>query len=76
MVEFETIDSEEITFGNEFIEVARKRAISEDGENIFLSLTRGYFADDGSRRYKSNFSIPRDSDVIEFITDTLPEMNE
>lgn len=75
MVEFETLKDEEIQFGsNDFIQVARKKAISGDGENEFLSLTRGYFTDDGDRRYKSNFSIPLDGEVVEFITEQLPEM--
>lgn len=77
MVEFETLKSEEITFGeNNFIQVARKKAISEDGENEFISLTRGYFTADGSRRYKSNFSVPVDDDVVEFILANLPAMLE
>ncbi len=77
MVEFETLKSEEITFGeNNFIEVARKKAISEDGENEFVSLTRGYFTADGTRRYKTNFSVPNDEDVVDFITENLPEMLE
>lgn len=75
MVEFETLQSEEITFNeNDFIQVARKKAISEDGENEFISLTRGYFTDDGNRRFKSNFSVPEDEDVIEFIIQQLPDM--
>lgn len=77
MVEFETLKSEEITFDeNNFIEVARKKAISEDGENEFVSLARGYFTSDGSRRYKTNFSVPVDEDVVDFITEHLPDMLE
>lgn len=77
MVEFETLKSEEITFGeNDFIQVARKKAISEEGENEFVSLTRGYFTADGSRRYKSNFSVPTDDNVVEFIIEHLPDMLE
>jgi len=77
MVEFETLKSEEITFGeNNFIEVARKKAISEDGENEFVSLARGYFTADGSRRYKTNFSVPTDDDVVDFIIENLPDMLE
>jgi hypothetical protein len=75
MVEFETLKSEEIEFGgNNFIEVARKKAVSEDGENEFLSLTRGYFTSEGDRRYKSNFSIPLNEDVLEFVVEHLPKM--
>ncbi len=77
MVEFEVIKSKEINFGkNDFIEVARKKAVSDDGENEFLALTRGYYDRNDDKRYKSNFSIPKDRDVLDFITEHLPEMME
>ena len=75
MVEFETIESEEIRFGtNNFLEVAKKKAISEDQENEFLQLTRGYYTADDERRYKKNFSVPINKDVVDFIVKYLPEM--
>lgn len=75
MVNFETLKSEEIRFGdNGFIEVARKRAISEEGENEFISIARGYFTPDGDRRYKTNFSVPMDEEVLDFIVEQLPAM--
>ncbi|MGD0819069.1 MAG: hypothetical protein ABR986_11850, partial [Methanomassiliicoccales archaeon] len=38
-VKFETISAEKIPFGrNNFIEVARKKAITKEGENEFISL--------------------------------------
>ena len=41
MVEFKTLSSEDLKFGkNNFVEVARKVAITEDGENEFVSLSR------------------------------------
>ena len=52
MVDYETIKSEEITFGrNNFIEVAKKKAISDEGENEFISISRGYYLDDGSKKW-------------------------
>lgn len=75
MVEFETLKSEEIEFGDDdFIQVARKKAISGDGENEFISLTRGFYTEDGNRRFKTNFSVPEDEDVVEFLVEHLPEM--
>ena len=50
MVEYETIKSEEIKFGNnDFIEIARKIAKSESGQNEFISISRGFFMMDGSK---------------------------
>ena len=43
MVEFETITTKEIKFGkNKFLEVARKKAKSPEGENEFISISRGF----------------------------------
>lgn len=77
MVDFETIKSEEIRFGtNNFLEVARKKAISDDQENEFLQLTRGYFTPDEEKRYKKNFSVPINKEIVDFIAKKLPEMLE
>ena len=75
MVEFETIKSEEIKFGNSnFIEVARKKAVSETGENTFISLSRGFIAQSGEKRYRKSFTIPLDEAVIDFVAKTLKKV--
>ncbi len=75
MVEFQTIKSEEVKFGNNnFIEVARKKAITEEGENEFISLSRGFFLPDGTRRYKRSFTVPLENEVINFISEKLKEV--
>ena len=75
MVTFETVKSEELKFGNNnFIEVALKKAVSEDGENEFISLTRGFFTPNGNKRFKRNFSLPMEKDVIDFVVKKIPEM--
>ncbi|MBS3056162.1 MAG: hypothetical protein J4473_01870 [Candidatus Aenigmarchaeota archaeon] len=74
-VEFETLKAEEIKFGNNnFIEVARKKARTEDGENTFISLSRGFITPKGEKRYKKSFTVPVDSDVIEFISKTIKKV--
>lgn len=73
MVEFQTLESDEIEFGeNEFLQIARKKSVSGEGENEFISLSRGFFTDDGDRRFKENFSVPIDEDVVDFLLATLP----
>ncbi len=75
MVEFEKLKRTEIEFGeDEFIEVARKKSVSGEGEDEFVSVARGFISDEGSRRYRSNISLPADEEVIEFIAEKLPEM--
>lgn len=77
MVEFETLESDELSFGNRnFIEVAKKKAISEQGENTFLSISRGFVTQDGEKRYRKSFSVPLDQAVIKFVVDKLKEFGK
>ena len=75
MVEFETIKAEEVKFGtNNFMEVARKKAISENGENTFISLSRGFITQEGEKRYRKSFTVPLDEAVINFIAEKIKEV--
>jgi len=76
MVEFETLKSEEMKFGtNNFIEISKKVAKGEDGENEFLQISRGYSLPDGTKRYKKSIAIPVDNEeLINFIATKLKEM--
>ncbi|MBS3051325.1 MAG: hypothetical protein J4400_04195 [Candidatus Aenigmarchaeota archaeon] len=77
MVNFETIKSEEIKFGNNnFLEIARKKAISEEGENTFLSLSRGFVTPSGEKRYRKSFTVPLDDNVIDFVVKKLKEVSK
>lgn len=68
MVEFKTLKAEEIKFGkNNFLEVARKKAIAPEGEKEFISLSRGFFLVDGSRRFKTSLALPDEDAVKDFI---------
>jgi len=61
-VEFVTIKSEELTFGkNNFLEIAHKKAVSEKGENEFVSISRGFMNPAGEKRFKSSVSMPVDT---------------
>jgi len=76
MVEYETIKSEEMTFGNNgnnFIEVARKKAITEQGEREFISISRGFVLN-GQKRYQKSFTVPDEKKVVEFVTENLKKM--
>ncbi len=60
-VRFETLSAEKIPFGkNNFLEVARKKAITDEGDSEFISVSRGYFLPDGSEKYKKSITIPDD----------------
>ena len=74
-VEFETLKAEEVKFGkNNFIEVARKKAQAETGENEFLAISRGFFLPDGTKRFKRSIAIPNDKEIVDFIADKLKSL--
>ena len=75
MVEFETVKAEEIGFGDSnFIEIARKKAITERGENEFISLSRGFYTLNKEKRYRKSFTIPISEEVVNFISEKIKEM--
>jgi hypothetical protein len=66
-VEFETVKSEEIKFGrNSFVEIARKKAKTDEGENEFISISKGFFLPDGTKRFSrgKNVSLPNEEEVV------------
>ena len=75
MVEFETKNAEEIKFGrNSFIEVARKVAKTDEGENEFISISKGFYMPDGTKRFAKgkNVSLPASEEgVAEKLADIL-----
>jgi len=75
MVKFETLKSEEINFGrNNFLEITRKVAKMEKSENEFIQIARGFFAPDGSRRYKKTIAIPDNKELREFIAEKIVQI--
>jgi len=72
MVEFETVKAEEVKFGkNNFLEVARKKAKSEEGENEFIAISRGFFLPDGSKRFKKSLAIPDEAEIKDFVAKNI-----
>jgi len=66
-VQFETVKAEVIEFGrNSFIEIARKKAKTDEGENEFISISKGFKLPDGTRRFSrgKNVSIPNEEELI------------
>ncbi len=75
MVEFQTVKSEEVKFGkNNFLEVARKKAVVEEGENEFIAISRGFFLPDGTKRFKKSLAIPDDQEIKDFVSSKLKEI--
>jgi len=77
MVEFETIKSEEIKFGNnKFVEIARKKAIAEEGDTEFISISRGFFTEEGDKRFSKGkyVSLPVEKTVVDDIVKGLQKI--
>jgi len=75
MVEFKTIKAQEVKFGkNNFLEIARKKATTEEGDNEFISLSRGFYLPDGTKRFKRNIAIPDDKQIREFVAKHIKDM--
>lgn len=71
-IQFETQNSREIKFGeNNFVEVAHKIALTEEGDKPFVSITRGYYKDGVERRFKKALTIPVEKSVIKEIASAL-----
>lgn len=71
MVEYTTIKSTEIKYGNNnFLEVARK----EIEGNEFISLSKGYFLPNGNKRYKSGIGFPDEDDLPQKLADAITQM--
>lgn len=74
MVTFETVKAEEVKFGkNNFLEVARKKATSEQGENEFIAISRGFFLPDGTKKFKRSIAIPDEDEIKNFISEKIKE---
>jgi hypothetical protein len=64
MVEFETIETKEIKFGNnKFLEVARKKAKTPEGENEFISISKGFVTTSGQKRFKNALGFPAEDEI-------------
>jgi hypothetical protein len=76
MVEFQTVKAEEVKFGkNNFLEVARKKAVVEEGgENEFIAISRGFFLPDGTKRFKKSLAIPDEQEIKDFVSSKLKEI--
>jgi hypothetical protein len=72
MVEFETKETREIKFGNnKFLEVARKIAKTPEGENEFISVSKGFITPTGQKRFKSALGFPADEEIKNELIEAL-----
>ena len=70
MPEYETLKAEEYKYGNNFIEVARKKI--EDAE--FISVSKGFYNKAGQKRYKNAIGFPDEKELRDFLVKNLTEI--
>lgn len=71
-VNFDTVSAEKVNFGrNNFIEIARRKAVTEDGENEFISISRGYYLGDEREVFKKSLTIPDNDEVKKFVSEKI-----
>ena len=74
-VEFKTLKSEEVKFGkNNFLEVARKEAVTKEGNTQFIAISRGFFLPDGTKRFKKSITVPDEQEIKDFISSKVKDL--
>lgn len=77
MVEFITVKEDEFRFGdNNFFEVASKKAVSDEGEKTFVSITRGYYKDGRDKKFTKVLTIPTDGNALKDMIDALTKIQD
>jgi len=72
MVEFETIETKEVKFGNnKFLEVARKKAKTPEGDNEFISISKGFVTQTGQKRFKNALGFPAEESIKNGLIEAL-----
>ncbi|MDA3856511.1 MAG: hypothetical protein PF569_09730 [Candidatus Woesearchaeota archaeon] len=68
MAEWKTLKQETVDVGgNNFIEVNLKQP--PEGANMLIGISKGWFTDDGQKRYKTNilFSREKKDEIVKLI---------
>ncbi len=77
-VAFETVESTDVNFGTRnFLEIAKKKAVTDDGENCFMSISRGFYGKDkGDKRFRTSIAFPDDPKLVDAVIEALQKANK
>lgn len=78
-VRYDVVKTETVNYGNnKFLEISRKIAKQNEGEegNEFVSISKGYYALDGQKRYKGGLGFPNDPKLIEDIVEKMKTVTQ
>lgn len=70
MPDYTTLKADEYKYGNNFIEIARKKI--EEAE--FISISKGFYSKAGDKRYKNAVGFPDDKALKDFLVKNLQEL--
>ncbi len=77
MVEFETLETKDVTFGNnKFLEVARKKAKTPEGESEIISISKGFVLPTGAKRFKNALGFEANKKIINGLIEALQKIGE
>jgi hypothetical protein len=77
MAQWELIKEETVEAGgNNFIEINMKKP--PEGDNYLIGIARGWFTDEGQKRYKTNIMFSRDKkdQVVEHLKNIDSDLGE
>ena len=77
-VSFETVESTDVNFGTRnFLEIAKKKAVTDDGDNTFMSISRGFYGkDNGDKRFRTSIAFPDDVELVDAVIEALQKANK
>lgn len=69
---FEVINEKTLKFGkNKFLEISRKKAVTPEGENEFISISKGFFTPDGQKRFKNALGFEFNQELLKQVSEAL-----
>ncbi len=67
---YETLKVEEYKYGNNFLELARKKVDQAE----FISLSKGFYNKAGEKRYKQGIGFPDEKEIKDFLIHNLQKL--
>lgn len=76
-VEYETLKEGRVDYGrNKFVEVSTRKIKDKPDQAPFVNLMKGYYDDQGNKKYNKGFGFPKDPKLIDGIIAELQKHKE
>jgi hypothetical protein len=71
-IDIKPIETKDVKFGSDsFIEVAHRTAKTAEDETELISVSKGYYLPNGSKKFEKSISLPNEPEVLEEIAEIL-----